>query len=60
MDSNWNAKDNFRFCPVGFLYSNSGYGMFCDNEATKYYLLGFMNSKSGYVTFKYTFTINGI
>ena len=38
-------KTTFRFCPVGFLYSNSGYGMFCDNEATKYYLLGFMNSK---------------
>ena len=38
-------KTTFRFCPIGFLYSNSGYGMFCDNEATKYYLLGFMNSK---------------
>ena len=36
---------SFRFCPVGFLYSNSGYGMFCNNEATKQYLLGFMNSK---------------
>lgn len=38
-------KTSFRFCPVGFLYSNSGYGMFCDNENNKYYLLGFMNSK---------------
>lgn len=38
-------KTSFRFCPVGFLYSNSGYGPFCNNEKTKYYLLGFMNSK---------------
>ena len=37
-------KTSFRFCPVGFLYSNSGYGMFCDNEEIKYYLLAFMNS----------------
>lgn len=37
-------KTSFRFCPVGFLYSNSGYGLFCNNEKTKYYLLGFMNS----------------
>lgn len=38
-------KTSFRFCPIGFLYSNSGYGMFCNDEKTKYYLLGFMNSK---------------
>ena len=38
-------KTSFRFCPVGFLYSNSGYGLFCNNEKIKYYLLGFMNSK---------------
>ena len=38
-------KTSFRFCPVGFLYSNSGYGLFCNNEKTKYCLLGFMNSK---------------
>ena len=38
-------KTSFGFCPVGFLYSNSGYGLFCNNEKTKYYLLGFMNSK---------------
>lgn len=38
-------KTSFRFCPVGFLYSNSGYGMFCHNDETKMYLLGFMNSK---------------
>lgn len=38
-------KTSFRFCPVGFLYSNSGYGLFCNNEKTKYHLLGFMNSK---------------
>ena len=37
-------KTSFRFCPVGFLYSNSGYGMFCDDEDMKYYLLSFMNS----------------
>lgn len=36
-------KTSFRFCPVGFF--NSGYGLFCNNEKTKYYLLGFMNSK---------------
>ena len=38
-------KTSFRFCPVGFLYSNSGYGMFCDDESLKRFLLGFMNSK---------------
>ena len=38
-------KTSFRFCPIGFLYSNSGYGMFCNDEKNKYYLLGFMNSK---------------
>ena len=38
-------KTSFRYCPVGFLYSNSGYGMFCKEENIKYYLLGFMNSK---------------
>ena len=38
-------KTSFRFCPVGFLYSNSGYGLFCNSEPIKYHLLGFMNSK---------------
>lgn len=38
-------KTSFRYCPTGFLYSNSGYGMFCDQEVTKMFLLGFMNSK---------------
>ena len=38
-------KTSFRFCPVGFLYSNSGYGLFCNSESIKYHLLGFMNSK---------------
>ena len=38
-------KTSFRFCPVGFLYSNSGYGLFCNSEPVKYHLLGFMNSK---------------
>lgn len=38
-------KTSFRFCPVGFLYSNSGYGMFCNDEDLKRFLLGFMNSK---------------
>ena len=37
-------RTSFRLCPVGFLYSNSGYGMFCDDELLKQYLLGFMNS----------------
>lgn len=37
-------RTSFRYCPVGFLYSNSGYGMFCQNEETKLYLLGFLNS----------------
>ncbi|MDO5139730.1 MAG: BREX-1 system adenine-specific DNA-methyltransferase PglX, partial [Oscillospiraceae bacterium] len=38
-------RTSFRYCPVGFLYSNSGYGMFCNDEKTKMFLLGFMNSK---------------
>lgn len=38
-------RTSFRYCPVGFLYSNSGYGMFCNDEETKVFLLGFMNSK---------------
>lgn len=38
-------RTSFRFCPVGFLYSNSGYGMFCDDEKLKLFLLGLMNSK---------------
>ena len=38
-------KTSFRFCPIGFLYSNSGYGLFCNNDDLKLYLLGFMNSK---------------
>ena len=38
-------KTSFRSCPVGFLYSNSGYGMFCNDEENKYNLIGFMNSK---------------
>ena len=38
-------KTSFRFCPQGFLYSNSGYGMFCNDEELKLYLLGLMNSK---------------
>lgn len=38
-------KTSFRYCPIGFLYSNSGYGMFCNDENLKLYLLAFMNSK---------------
>ena len=38
-------RTSFRYCPVGFLYSNSGYGMFCNDEEVKLFLLGFMNSK---------------
>ena len=37
-------RTSFRYCPAGFLYSNSGYGMFCDNDGRKLFLLGFMNS----------------
>lgn len=38
-------KTSFRYCPQGFLYSNSGYGMFCNSENVKLQLLGLMNSK---------------
>lgn len=38
-------RTSFRYCPKGFLYSNSGYGMFCDDENMKLYVLGLMNSK---------------
>ena len=37
-------RTSFRLCPIGFLYSNSGYGMFCNDDVLKHYLLGFMNS----------------
>ena len=36
---------SFRFCPIGFLYSNSGYGMFFKDEIDKYEMLGFLNTK---------------
>ena len=36
---------SFRFCPIGFLYSNSGYGMFLKDEIAKYEILGFLNTK---------------
>lgn len=38
-------KTSFRFCPTGFLYSNSGYGLFCENNELLFCILGFMNSK---------------
>ena len=39
------TSTSFRFCPIGFLYSNSGYGMFFKDEMTKYKVLGFLNTK---------------
>ncbi len=38
-------KTSFRYIPEGFLYSNSGYGLFCSDETTKLNILGLMNSK---------------
>ena len=35
----------FRLSPVGFLYSNSGYGMFFTDENIKRYILGLLNTK---------------
>ena len=39
------ASTSFRFCPEGFLYSNSGYGMFFTNSQQKIDTLGFLNTK---------------
>lgn len=39
------ATTSFRFCPTGFLYSNSGYGMFFNDEEKKITTLGFLNTK---------------
>ncbi len=39
------TSTSFRFCPIGFLYSNSGYGMFFEDETVKYEMLGFLNTK---------------
>lgn len=36
---------SFRFSPIGFLYSNSGYGIFFNGELEKQYVLGLLNSK---------------
>ncbi|MFZ3129861.1 MAG: BREX-1 system adenine-specific DNA-methyltransferase PglX [Desulfosporosinus sp.] len=39
------ATTSFRYAPVGFLYSNSGYGMFFKDEHSKIITLGFLNTK---------------
>lgn len=36
---------SFRFCPEGFLYSNSGYGMFFKDNQQKIETLGLLNTK---------------
>lgn len=39
------ATTSFRFCPEGFLYSNSGYGMFFYEKEKLMPTLGFLNTK---------------
>lgn len=39
------ATTSFRYAPIGFLYSNSGYGMFFSDEKTKVSTLGLLNTK---------------
>ena len=43
---------SFRLCPVGFLYSNSGYGMFFTNVKTKICTIALLNSKIVYSILK--------
>src|SRR5690554_413565 len=43
------TKTSFRYCPRGFLYSNSGYGLFSNSISTLKLLLGLLNSKVSYV-----------
>ncbi len=43
---------SFRLCPIGFLYSNSGYGMFFTDEQTKIGTLALLNSKVVYSVLK--------
>jgi hypothetical protein len=38
------ATTSFRFCPEGFLYSNSGYGMFFPHKNDIPAILGFLNT----------------
>lgn len=38
------ATTSFRFCPEGFLYSNSGYGMFFTHKNDIPAILGFLNT----------------
>lgn len=38
------GKPSFRICPIGFLYSNSGYGMFFDDYSRIYDIWGYLNS----------------
>lgn len=37
------GRTSFRYCPQGFLYSNSGYGMFFSDSSLLFEALGFMN-----------------
>lgn len=39
------GNPSFRLCPVGFLYSNSGYGMFFEDRSSINFILGLLNSK---------------
>lgn len=39
------SSSSFRFSPTGFLYSNSGYGVFFEKSELKYYALAILNSK---------------
>lgn len=39
------GNPSFRLCPVGFLYSNSGYGMFFEDRSSLNFILGLLNSK---------------
>ena len=38
------GKTTFRYCGNGFLYSNSGYGLFSKLDIDRNYILGFLNS----------------
>ena len=38
------GSPTFLYCPFGFLYSNSGYGMFFEDDKSLYYCLGLLNT----------------
>lgn len=38
------GKPSFRYCPQGYLYSNSGYGMFFNDKGPIYEILSLLNS----------------